>query len=47
MLRDPKHPMTPGSITDDVSKCINRCILNYYCVRLLQDFFIVVIKSKL
>jgi hypothetical protein len=30
MLRDLKHPMTPGSITDDVSKCINRCILNYF-----------------
>ena len=29
MLKDPKHPMTPGYITDDVSKCINRCIFNY------------------
>lgn len=30
MLKDPKHPMTPGYITDDVFRCIRRCISNYF-----------------
>ncbi|KAK0145692.1 hypothetical protein N1851_015414 [Merluccius polli] len=26
MLKDPKHPMTPGHITDDVSRLHQKCV---------------------
>ena len=40
MLKDPKHSMTPGSITDDVSKWINRCILNQIQILFMLKIFI-------
>ena len=30
MLRDPKHPMNPGYITDDVSQCIQEMYLSSF-----------------
>lgn len=52
LLKDPRHPMTPRNMTDDVSNCITRWCMwkeNTYTKRFL-DFFKLIknpIQSKL
>ncbi len=37
MLKDPKHPMTPGNITDDVSRVHLEGVCQIKCTGLLQE----------
>ncbi len=37
MLKDPKHPMTPGNITDDVSRVHLEGLCQITCTGLLQE----------